>query len=481
MPSDTRIQHQIRRHQIEQSPDHHDAPDPLRTASRAANSTDHGSGRKRNACSYGSRAAGARSPDLAALRTRRGDRRRPLAVEGLIRNLLHDRNPAISFLDEEHTASQATGTPIGPGPIDGTINVAHGDPAARLRLTRSTTAGTAGLSVLLTTLRIRQHVTYMNDHALTRWRETRGSTMSYGEPTAATKYALFWLCRGLCYKPGCSRPVVKLVDDRAQTMAKVAHIYGRRRGSARWDPGKREEYLKSFRNLLLLCATHHDEVDGPLTRHLFSVELLEQWKREREKLDSLPAGAFDDVDDTTLLSQMVTAVDSTRSEIREALTQLPREIADILRSMVDDGFTRPYLDIEAIYALDSAAQRLLHLPDSASQLYSTVNRLEEAIGPLRQLTNNMAEATSQAATTVTDWHTATRDAPDGSAWTSTVNMAINRLQSEIDALLDYEPPPLQLDRENFWWAIRKGAVWGALIAAIVTAVATAWITLQIMR
>ena len=70
--------------------------------------------------------------------------------------------------------------------------------------------------------------------------------MSYGEPNIATKYLLFRLCRGRCYKPGCTKPVVKLVNGQAQTAAKIAHIYGRRVGAARYDARIPESHLKSF-------------------------------------------------------------------------------------------------------------------------------------------------------------------------------------------------------------------------------------------
>lgn len=303
--------------------------------------------------------------------------------------------------------------------------------------------------------------------------------MGYGEPTAATKYTLFRLCRGRCYKPGCSQPVVKLVHGHAQTMAKVAHIYGRRPGSARYDPSISEKRLKGFDNLLLLCATHHDEVDGPVTRHRYTVELLQRWKHEREDLDARPAGALDEIDDTTLLSQMTAAVDNTRGEILQALTHLPLDLASILHTMVDEAFTRPYLDIDAIYSLYSAAHMLQNLSDDASRLHSAAARLEDAIDPLRQVADDVTNTTSQA-TTVAEW-LATGKESDGSAWTSTINMAADRLQSTINTLLDFEPQPLQLDRENFWWAIRRGAAYGAVIATIITAVATAWITVQIMR
>ncbi|GAB3890235.1 hypothetical protein GCM10029964_061420 [Kibdelosporangium lantanae] len=308
--------------------------------------------------------------------------------------------------------------------------------------------------------------------------------MSYGEPNIATKYLLFRLCRGRCYKPGCTKPVVKLVNGQAQTAAKIAHIYGRRPNAARYDPRILEPQLKSFANVLLLCAEHHDVVDGPVTQHEYPAELLKRWKREREDLDSLPPGALDEIDDATLLSQMTTAVNDTRGEILQALTDVPGEIASLLRSMVDDTFTGPYMDTETVYVLDSAARMLVHLQDTAPQLNAVARELSvdsDYIHRLQYLIGQMTEITGQASSTVTDWETATSTAPSSSAWTSSLDRAIGQLDARISALQEYEPPPLELDREDFWWAIRKGLGWGALGGAVLAAFVTAWITVWIMQ
>jgi hypothetical protein len=214
------------------------------------------------------------------------------------------------------------------------------------------------------------------------------------------------------------------------------------------------------------------------------VELLKRWKREREDLDSLPPGALDEIDDATLLLQMTAAVDDTRGEILQALTKVPSEIAGLLRSMVDATFTGPYMDAETVYVLDSAARMLVHLHDTAPQLYAAARELNvdsDSIRRLEYLVGQMTEITGQASSTVTDWESATRGAPSSSAWTSSLDRAIGQLETRITTLHEYEPPPLQLDREDFWWAIRKGLGWGALGGAVLAAFVTAWITVWIMH
>jgi hypothetical protein len=57
-------------------------------------------------------------------------------------------------------------------------------------------------------------------------------------------------------------------------VTKTAHTYGRRSSAARYDPRIPEPELKSFANVILLCAEHHDSVDGSVTRDDYPATLL---------------------------------------------------------------------------------------------------------------------------------------------------------------------------------------------------------------
>ena len=57
-----------------------------------------------------------------------------LAVEHLVRDLLHDWDPTVGFVGEEHGASGNQNTYWVLDPIDGTINFAHGSPLCAIAL-----------------------------------------------------------------------------------------------------------------------------------------------------------------------------------------------------------------------------------------------------------------------------------------------------------------------------------------------------------
>ncbi|MGB3443215.1 MAG: hypothetical protein WBA97_31130 [Actinophytocola sp.] len=97
------------------------------------------------------------------------------------------------------------------------------------------------------------------------------------------------------------------------------------------------------------------------------------------------------------------------------------------------------------------------------------------------LLNRLSGLTDQTSRTVHDWEIATSAAPDSSTWTSSLDRAIDRLDTRIATLQNYEPPHLILDRQDFWWAVRKGLGWGALAGAVLAAIVTAWITVWILQ
>lgn len=96
----------------------------------------------------------------------------------------------------------------------------------------------------------------------------------------ATRLALGYLSRGVCYFPGCSRRIIKFVDNEPHLDVQFAHIRDAKRGN-RYDPGMTDEERKAFHNLILLCAPHHEEIDRNHPER-YGTELLLEWKIERE-------------------------------------------------------------------------------------------------------------------------------------------------------------------------------------------------------
>jgi hypothetical protein len=70
-------------------------------------------------------------------------------------------------------------------------------------------------------------------------------------------------------------------NDPHAIIGKICHIISLSPTGPRADASKSVPYLNSYDNLILFCATHHDEVD--LQENTFTVETLQQWKADHEK------------------------------------------------------------------------------------------------------------------------------------------------------------------------------------------------------
>lgn len=64
-------------------------------------------------------------------------------------------------------------------------------------------------------------------------------------------------------------------------VGEMAHIEGEKSGSARYNPGMTDDQRAAYENLILLCPTHHAEIDKD--RHQYPVEKLKQIKTNHEK------------------------------------------------------------------------------------------------------------------------------------------------------------------------------------------------------
>lgn len=67
-------------------------------------------------------------------------------------------------------------------------------------------------------------------------------------------------------------------DGTSATIAKIAHIVGENEGSARFTTDLTLEQRNSPDNLMLLCGTHHDEIDN--YRSQYPVKALHKIKRD---------------------------------------------------------------------------------------------------------------------------------------------------------------------------------------------------------
>ncbi len=103
-------------------------------------------------------------------------------------------------------------------------------------------------------------------------------------PTNSTLKALFSLSSNKCAFPGCKAQLVK----RNMVIGDVCHIRGEKPGSPRYDETQNADQRRAAENLILLCPTHHREIDTDVER--YPVETLSAMKADHEKrATSVPA------------------------------------------------------------------------------------------------------------------------------------------------------------------------------------------------
>jgi hypothetical protein len=84
---------------------------------------------------------------------------------------------------------------------------------------------------------------------------------------------------GRCSKPGCGVDLTKEVEGGDDyVIGEMAHVIARRPGGPRGRNGAGDD---TYANLLLLCPTHHREVDKA-PEGTFPAEMLHEWKRDHE-------------------------------------------------------------------------------------------------------------------------------------------------------------------------------------------------------
>jgi hypothetical protein len=156
-----------------------------------------------------------------------------------------------------------------------------------------------------------------------------------GRNYSAADLKILWGANTICSHPECHKKLVASAteEDEARSIGKICHIIASSDDGPRADPNFPPERRDDPDNLILLCGTHHDEVD--VQPNTYSAAELREWKESHERW----------VDDT--LSDAVVAV--TFAELEEVAKNLiatpPTAIDDLspptppLRKMQHNGLT----------------------------------------------------------------------------------------------------------------------------------------------
>ena len=209
--------------------------------------------------------------------------------------------------------------------------------------------------------------------------------------------ALWALSNGRCYYPGCPAPVV--VEVRPGVYRKnvvIAHIYGVRRGAARFRQVP-DEVRDSFAHLILLCQAHHSEVDDPNTAEdVYPPEVLLEWKKNHEGPHQKVLDSLEDITEERLTELVVSAFTSPLERLQEITAKLERTgavnantVAE-LRQIVDvlinspvgvDGRTVSVLAYAAdVFGSSRFAANARRLGEAADVLPSVAARIGRAMG-----------------------------------------------------------------------------------------------------
>lgn len=183
--------------------------------------------------------------------------------------------------------------------------------------------------------------------------------------TAGTVEALFMLSRGHCYEPSCRTRVMRHEGGSWSIKVEIAHIKGLNEGSARFDASIPVPERNHFRNLILLCKTHHDLVDETATRDQYPESLLLQWKANVEGSHADDLDELDWLTEAKLESLMANAIATTRNSVFNAIDKVKdvtSETLDLLKGLVAESFNRPYMDQATVASLEYSAQVFEQLP-----------------------------------------------------------------------------------------------------------------------
>ena len=146
-------------------------------------------------------------------------------------------------------------------------------------------------------------------------------------PSVATVKRLFAVSGNRCAFPGCEE---RLVDEAGGSiMGEVCHIKAKSPDGPRYDAQQTDEERHGFRNLVLLCPTHHARVDRDPDK--YTVEKLLEIKAQHEALYAGGAEPSDDV-----ARQFLPQFGELLERLKQLLAQDPT-LAARLAAITGDG------------------------------------------------------------------------------------------------------------------------------------------------
>jgi hypothetical protein len=164
--------------------------------------------------------------------------------------------------------------------------------------------------------------------------QSRRGYSRMGQPTLATVKRLFALSGNRCAYPDCDTPLVE--EGGGKVTGRICHIKAQSVGGPRYDAGQSETERHAFENLILMCPTHHDVIDGDVG--IYSVDRLRQLKMYHESSRAAiatPLNASDDIAAKFIArvmsaklrdSPVVTSVNQFGGQTAHSITNINRQV-----------------------------------------------------------------------------------------------------------------------------------------------------------
>jgi len=99
--------------------------------------------------------------------------------------------------------------------------------------------------------------------------------------TLSTIKKLYGLSNLICYNPDCNKTLMSSYDE-AILIGKISHIEAASPKGPRYRADMTDDERKHFNNLILLCDECHTVIDNKANEGKYSVELLQEWKKNHE-------------------------------------------------------------------------------------------------------------------------------------------------------------------------------------------------------
>lgn len=169
--------------------------------------------------------------------------------------------------------------------------------------------------------------------------------------TRRTVMALAHYSGGLCYWPGCYESVLRIVNGEPHLTVEIAHIRGAYPGSARFYSSMDDDQRRDLPNLLLLCNPHHDIVDTKEKDKIYTVQLLNRWKNQRESNPREALKRLRDVSPSGLRKIVAEGLAERDAKLLQTVDRLQardKEAAKLMRGLIDDLLRRIHVNVRSL-------------------------------------------------------------------------------------------------------------------------------------